>query len=223
MLYTPLNSTDGIRLLRLHGRVNSTKTSSIQQQNDTTITCELYSLAFDTAKEKGYSALSYAWGSASDLSPISVNGLEVLVTHNLYLALESLREDTDIILWVDAICINQNDFQEKNHQVAFMGDIYAYAQMTKVWLGPADNTSAATVTKITEIGRHISDSGDDEEFQLLAYHKVMDVHLIKDQESNTEKLVDDMFQEALLEPEASIQFLKGLHVLLSRPYWSRVW
>lgn len=223
MLYMPLRQAEEIRLLKLYGRVNTAKASSVRQWDDLTIACELYSIGFDAAKEQGYHTLSYTWGTDSDLCSISVNGLEVMVTRNLSLALLNLREENDITLWVDAICINQKDYSEKNHQVAFMSNIYAHAQTTKVWLGLSDHTSAATVAKITDIGRRIKSSGNTAQFQLLAFQKCIGEHFVEDREGKIEELVDDMFQEASLDPEESIQFLKSLHSILSRPYWSRVW
>src|SRR6266536_87102 len=58
----------------------------------------------------GYTALSYTWGSTSRPCDIIVNGSDMTVTKNLYLALQDLRcQEQDQVLWVDALCINQDD------------------------------------------------------------------------------------------------------------------
>ncbi|KAG4432732.1 hypothetical protein IFR05_011788 [Cadophora sp. M221] len=58
------------------------------------------------------------------------------VTLNLYAALQHLRfEYTDRILWVDAICIDQANIPEKNHQIQLMGHIYEEAECVIIWLG----------------------------------------------------------------------------------------
>jgi hypothetical protein len=65
------------------------------------------------------------------------------VTPNLASALKAFRRDESSgkhprTLWVDAVCINQNDIQEKNQQVAQMQEIYAGAKEVLVWLGPSN-------------------------------------------------------------------------------------
>ncbi|KAF3003576.1 hypothetical protein E8E13_006533 [Curvularia kusanoi] len=60
------------------------------------------------------------------------------VTQNLSLALQSLRTPhEDRILWIDAICIDQNNDKERGHQVRQMGSIYAKAEQVLIWLGSA--------------------------------------------------------------------------------------
>lgn len=59
-----------------------------------------------------------------------------LERENLWWALYHLRHTTDVrILWIDAICINQYDITERNHQVAHMSRIYTNAQQVVIWLG----------------------------------------------------------------------------------------
>ncbi|KAK1073449.1 hypothetical protein LTR74_001858 [Friedmanniomyces endolithicus] len=89
-----------------------------------------------------YSALSYVWGNPEERASITVEGAVVLVTKKLWIALRSLRSGTeDLIIWVDAVCINQTDVPERNEQVAMMGDIYASATSVLIWIGEADDTS----------------------------------------------------------------------------------
>lgn len=58
------------------------------------------------------------------------------IGHNLNLALLHLRSPTHrVTVWVDAICINQADGKERNHQVAMMAFIYARATQVVAWLG----------------------------------------------------------------------------------------
>ena len=85
-----------------------------------------------------YDALSYAWGSGGKFSEIRCNGLQVLVTENLFKALYALRSTNKNAryLWVDALCINQDDSSEKNEQVWNMLAIYQKARKVIAWLGP---------------------------------------------------------------------------------------
>ena len=88
-----------------------------------------------------YEALSYVWGDEKDVLPITVNGKHFLVTRNLRDFLSQLRNKNDRRgpYWTDAICINQNDNEEKNVQVAMMGDIYSNCARCLAWLGEADS------------------------------------------------------------------------------------
>jgi len=81
--------------------------------------------------------LSYQWGKPKrNLRKIQCNGVGFLVTSNLYSALVHLRNpDSDISLWIDAICINQKNDSEKGSQVQRMGEIYYRSKRTVIWLG----------------------------------------------------------------------------------------
>ncbi len=83
-----------------------------------------------------YEALSYAWGNASETTLISLDGCRTQVTNNLHSALRHLRrKGEDRIMWIDAICIDQKNDQEKSHQVVMMKRIYETAEQVVVWLG----------------------------------------------------------------------------------------
>jgi hypothetical protein len=87
-----------------------------------------------------YEALSYVWGGYRAV-PVYCDDREILVTPNLLSALFRLREcmpkypSFHRTLWVDAICINQNDVVERGHQVRLMRDIFSRAKRVVVWLG----------------------------------------------------------------------------------------
>ncbi|KAH8725333.1 heterokaryon incompatibility protein-domain-containing protein, partial [Phaeosphaeriaceae sp. PMI808] len=101
---------------------------------DDPIHCQLKQVSLSA--EHAYDALSYVWGNASDTSPISLNGTPHHITKNLEIALRYLRHrESPKVLWVDAICINQSDINERNHQVQQMADIYSQAQRVIGWLG----------------------------------------------------------------------------------------
>jgi hypothetical protein len=86
----------------------------------------------------------YVWGTNVPQLPILINGhrVEKLLTSNLYCLLRQLLDDDEAQnLWIDAICLNQGDPIEKEQQIPRMGDIYASAQRTFIWLGPSENES----------------------------------------------------------------------------------
>lgn len=99
-----------------------------------------------------YEALSYAWGDGRIERPIQLNGQSFLVTATLHSALSYLRYQDELrALWVDAICINQESIQERNHQVQFMGQIYRNSKRVVVWLGESDDDSDDAVFFINSL------------------------------------------------------------------------
>ena len=78
-----------------------------------------------------YHALSYFWGTTYRKDRF----LGFSITDNLYSALVNLAEPEPRFWWIDALCINQEDVQEKNQQVKLMKDIYSRAKKVFVWLG----------------------------------------------------------------------------------------
>lgn len=93
-----------------------------------------------------YEALSYTWGDPSPKFSVQCNGKALSVASNLYSALQHLRRtDTRRYLWIDAICINQNDLDEKSTQILHMLDIYKEAARVVIWLGDESITSALAV------------------------------------------------------------------------------
>lgn len=84
-----------------------------------------------------YEALSYTWGDNTTSNTIYTPEGSLGVTANLYAALRDLRfAAKDQILWVDAICINQDSNSEKNHQVPLMRSIFAKAKRVVIYVGP---------------------------------------------------------------------------------------
>lgn len=95
--------------------------------------------------ENKYEALSYCWGNPAITKQILVDNAPLEITQNLYSALYHLRvKDRPRFIWVDAICINQADTEEKNAQVRLMQEIYRRADEVLIWLGgAADNSDSA--------------------------------------------------------------------------------
>jgi hypothetical protein len=85
--------------------------------------------------ELTYAALSYTWGSPGDTRQIILDGHSFTVRKNLYDFLQRSESRNGVPLWIDAICINQDDVEERNSQVSMMADIYEQAGHVYVWLG----------------------------------------------------------------------------------------
>ncbi|KAF5590999.1 ACB 4-hydroxyacetophenone monooxygenase [Fusarium subglutinans] len=122
----PANS---IRLLRLLPH----------QDERAPITCQLFNCVLENSGScRPYEALSYVWGSNHKPESILIDGCDLPIGKNLFAALLHLRDRSiERILWIDAICINQQDTKEKGHQVQSIAKIYASATRVIVWLGKA--------------------------------------------------------------------------------------
>lgn len=90
----------------------------------------------DSNSRTEYIALSYAWGEPVFDHCVQVNGMRYPITAALHEALRHIRsEDRAIFLWVDAICINQHDTDERSNQVMKMIIIFHKAESVVIWLG----------------------------------------------------------------------------------------
>ncbi|KAI0880333.1 heterokaryon incompatibility protein-domain-containing protein [Annulohypoxylon maeteangense] len=99
-----------------------------------------------------YTAISYAWGDVDDKKEIQVNDITVPVTASLFGALQAVRErGEDKLVWVDALCINQQSRDERNQQVGLMTGIYAQAEEVAIWLGPEENNSNLAIEFLEEL------------------------------------------------------------------------
>lgn len=101
------------------------------------IRCEIFEDIHGTTR---YEALSYVWGSQNIKETITLNRKEFPVTLNLEGALRHLREQFKygrraMVFWIDALCINQKDIEERTSQVQLMRKIYQRCEQVVVYLG----------------------------------------------------------------------------------------
>ena len=90
-----------------------------------------------------FAALSYVWGPwSSPRNTISCNDFPLEITENCFAALRALRALLgSVTIWVDSICVNQGDDEEKAVQIPLMGSIYTNAQPTYIWLGSGSEST----------------------------------------------------------------------------------
>ncbi|KAM0183793.1 hypothetical protein ACHAPF_000237 [Botrytis cinerea] len=133
--------SNNIRLLRILPNEN--------EEADINCTLFVYPLHDSGRGTHRYEALSYVWGDADNSCSICVNGHSLIVRANLHSALLRLRDPVlDRIIWIDAICINQEDLSERGHQVQLMAKIYSKASQVVVWLGEAADNSDLALEEI---------------------------------------------------------------------------
>lgn len=120
---------------------------------DNQIVCTLQKVDLDSIEQKSsqyYEALSYTWGDPNPKQSILLHGLKYEIGCNCFEALKKLRWTSGVRrLFVDAICINQNDIQERGRQIALMGAVYSKAFRVLAWLGDStDSIESAMVARI---------------------------------------------------------------------------
>ncbi|KAL8350354.1 hypothetical protein RB598_005596 [Gaeumannomyces tritici] len=146
--YEPLTGDRTIRILYLF------------QHSPDQIGCTFIETPVDNPIEP-YIALSYTWGTTTTGAPptdgvITSDDDELSVTPNLYAFLNKAVRSSDHPLgerffWIDQLCINQADDDEKSAQVAMMGAVYQSADEVVVWLGDGDGETAAGVGAIRRL------------------------------------------------------------------------
>jgi hypothetical protein len=97
------------------------------------LSCTLENYADATAQ--GWTCLSYTWGTEPATKEIKINGISFLVRSNVYDFLKEARRQGLTNLWIDSICINQSNMEERNAQVELMSRIFSDAKLVMVWLG----------------------------------------------------------------------------------------
>ncbi|RFU25577.1 hypothetical protein B7463_g10763, partial [Scytalidium lignicola] len=156
-----------------------------------------------------YTALSYVWGDASITEDILVDGIPFTVTSNLASALQQIqRSFGDIVLWADAITINQRDIMERNQQVLLMKDIYSKAERVIAWLGPDEHGGSQALKTFENIFRNVISYPNHFEWitkmpELLTVNGTYTMNSDKRIQSNDR--------------------LEKLMLLLKRPFWKRIW
>lgn len=173
-------------------------------------------------KTPPYVALSYTWGpathpkgrSSTSKYSMTLNGKEFDIQQNLHDALQYLAKHVrrrDCSLWVDAICINQNDMDEGSAQVREMKRIYENANYIFAWLGLPDDEDNArlAVDLMADFNRYLQTG--------LAENKD-DIDMVWPTIGTS--------SVAFPVDEASGDVWKGwegIADMLSRPYWERTW
>lgn len=100
--------------------------------------------------DRSYEAISYVWGSDVKDHIILLGGKTHRITANLSDALHQCRlSDQSRALWADSICIDQDNLDEKSHQVYMMSRVYASSQRTLICLGHGDQDHARDASAMT--------------------------------------------------------------------------
>ncbi|CAH0058500.1 unnamed protein product [Clonostachys solani] len=124
-LYSPVDTAEGeIRLLTLHPTADK----------EAPIVCDLHRVKLRDNPE--FEAISYTWGDEHPSVQIVLNDTTFKVRENAAAALRRLRRRKGTRrVWIDAICINQEEVPERDRQITVMQHIFGQASQVIIWLG----------------------------------------------------------------------------------------
>ncbi|KAJ4248603.1 hypothetical protein NW757_008251 [Fusarium falciforme] len=135
--YRPLEE-QSIRLIR------------ISPERKTMIKCEIIHVSLEDPPR--YIAVSYAWGDPRDTRRIEIEGCPISVSASLHGAFQALRQRVEsVLVWVDALSIDQQNRDERAQQVQLMPDIYSNAESVAIWLGPEEDDSSSAVDFLGQV------------------------------------------------------------------------
>ncbi|KAG4432042.1 hypothetical protein IFR05_012481 [Cadophora sp. M221] len=182
----------------------------IQPGTGPEIICELQVVTLASHAQK-YEALSYTWGSQDLEFEVIISKESYPVTSNLHGALKHLRRDDGQarIIWIDAICIDQKNFQERTSQVIMMADIYLNAGLVIMWLG-----EEITIDGISTEGVAFA--------LLRKIQEVFDVHGLVDLDFQLTGPDGDPCPGYGLPNTQSVDWVR-LSRVFSKPYFERIW
>lgn len=201
--YSPLDTQqDSVRLLRL-GRPIIVLDDDGWEQN-TLPTGVLMHVPLDG--NPVYAALSYHWGCSDATDVILIDDCIMRISRSLHDAIHQLQSyEQHLWLWIDAICINQNDSLEKASQIPLMGRIYREASLVVGWLGPAAD-------------------GSDIAMKYLRYLGEMAAKLPEGEQrwSSRVELFRSLLPEDTSRPDLIIP-AEEIRAVFSRAWWLRIW
>jgi hypothetical protein len=188
MLVTHLDENkEEIRLLRV-----------LPGKDDEVIRCQHIISSLNDRPE--YQTVSYVWGDATRTRSISIDGVECDILESLFAALSHIRLlDDEVVLWTDALCINQADAIEKTHQVNIMHRIYRECSNCFIWLGEVNvdgstgQPAIETAKRAFDVLRVVAEPPADELPPSIAAH------------------------------EDRVRAGRGLEAMAATSWWSRIW
>jgi len=127
---------------------------SLSLTADDELCASIRHVPFDTEDPVVYSALSYVWGLSGFTVSMKCDGAILHITPTLDEALRQIIKLGDAeSLWVDQICIDQQNEQDRSQQVRIMNNIYKCARKVIAYLGPSKPSTPSAVDLITRVGK----------------------------------------------------------------------
>ena len=213
-MYTALDPTkDEIRLLRVLSGSSAGR-----------VECELQSFSLQENDVPVYKALSYRWGDDQCEHDIILNDEAIGVRKNLHgFLLQMQSEKQDDWFFIDALCINQDDLEERTHQVKLMGKVYLSAEEVVAWLlrEPYYITDDDQLVYCSQRDVPLADrEGSLDQHESLDEDDPLDEDDFLNQDDSLDQ--DDLLDhDGSLNQDDSLDKLKDL--VLHNSFWSRLW
>jgi Heterokaryon incompatibility protein (HET) len=197
-----------------------------------------------------YLCLSYTWGIGEATSVLILNGMTFPIRKNLEDALRDIRDDiSTTTIWIDAICIDQQNVRERSRQVSRMHQIYENADSVLVWLGEADEDSDLALDFIARRkgydSMYISDNWEEGEAAVPRPFEYFENPMEDDETESAPALTNENIAPSVDKPDDGKETLErdfqdltlkdakkrknlggcwaAIYRLLQRPYFRRMW
>jgi len=124
-----------------------------------------------------FTTFSYVWGEAQYTSTIQIEGVSFPVLDTVFPLLEALCDykcfEEDHWIWIDSICINQDDEHERAMQVQLMGRIYCESARTVIWLGEGTDQTARLIGMLRKLARYFQQGHLIQELPVLSTNEMI--------------------------------------------------
>jgi hypothetical protein len=217
---------------------------------DDPLSCKLFKCSLDSTPP--YKALSYAWGASTLSCTVHLPSQNRRITASLDYTLRQARDkNEEVIVWADALCINQGNDREKSHQVRLMREIYAFSEETLICLRPnfegGSDRSSTSILPSGQLFDRVELFGDERDNDLMEsfhiFHEVAQLPQGVDgiaplQAESMPLIMLRIFSQAAhlsdiqvireysqnnaKEPQWSAMF-ENMRQLIRRAWWNRVW
>ncbi|CAH0058620.1 unnamed protein product [Clonostachys solani] len=212
------------RLLTIHPR--NTQPFSPHPEGSG-ISASLTTQSLDDPAE--YFALSYVWESdqyhprsygdgTRRAGHLLVDSVRLEVSRNLWFAIEQIRQDENTVrIWVDAVCINQTDLDEKAWQISLMSRIYQQASQTLIWLGEGSSLTQLAMDFLGDLTRKKFHE------EVKALEEYCQKHFTATPHILPPSIDDWSFCRVWTDKDSRLAKWDHLSSILSLPWWGRRW
>lgn len=187
------------------------RTISLRSSSPNSIDCDLQTHLL--TEDVPFDALSYVWEDKGATEVVHCNGRHLKITRSLYEILDRLRSiqsSTPRRLWVDAVCINQHNNEERSQQVVLMKQIYTQAQWVLIWLGSDPDGDAHLAF---DLAANIAES----------CCRVLRINISDVARINVRQALDHVGGKISSNIEQDLNMWRAIQKLYMRPWFRRIW
>lgn len=175
------NDSQISRDVPIYGRLDTQRSQIRLLEMNETVSGADWKLSVVSLEDRPrFTALSYAWGTSAENEEIRLNGQVVPIKGNLAYALRHVyqhwvdaftdEKSRQMFHWADALCIDQNDVEEKSSQVPLMGTIFSRAELVMSWLGRESDSLYCALDTIEMLYSEWSEKDDISDLRWILYH-----------------------------------------------------